>query len=222
MPTSSSTSCCSRCACAVAKPAPLFALDTHAGRGLYHLAAPARSAPRGRRRHRPLIAENPPRSALRRYLEAVSPPQAARRDAYPARPGCSRARCARSTGSRDARCSRKKRRCRGDARRRPPRARARRRWLRRHALPAAATDGESARPRPGADRPPYETQLAEFDTRWPRSARGCAASAGVFALWYPIKFAAQAGSVQRRAADLPAKSVLVAELLVRPTTRPCA
>lgn len=69
--------------------------------------------------------------------------------------------------------------------------------------------------------PPYEAQLAEFDTimpalrsaleRWPT---------GMFALWYPIKRRRALQPFYRRATDLPAKQVLIAELLVRPDDSP--
>lgn len=69
--------------------------------------------------------------------------------------------------------------------------------------------------------PPYEAQLAEFDTalaalrsalgRWPT---------GVYALWYPIKRRRALASFLRRAASLPAKQSLVVELLVRPDDSP--
>jgi len=69
--------------------------------------------------------------------------------------------------------------------------------------------------------PPYEAQLAEFDiiitalrsglTRWPN---------GIFALWYPIKLRRSLAPFLRRAERLPAKQILVAELLVRPDDTP--
>ncbi len=69
--------------------------------------------------------------------------------------------------------------------------------------------------------PPYEAQLAEFDTiiptlrsaleRWPT---------GMFALWYPIKLRRALQPFYRRATDLPGKSVLLAELQVRPADSP--
>ena len=65
--------------------------------------------------------------------------------------------------------------------------------------------------------PPYEAQDAEFDTvlaalreglsRWPT---------GCYALWYPIKRRRTLLPFLRKAALLPCKSVLLAELLVRP------
>jgi 23S rRNA (adenine2030-N6)-methyltransferase len=69
--------------------------------------------------------------------------------------------------------------------------------------------------------PAYETQLAEFDSalaalraglgRWPN---------GIFALWYPIKLRRSLGSFFRRAATLPGKQILLAELLVHPDDSP--
>ena len=65
--------------------------------------------------------------------------------------------------------------------------------------------------------PPYEAQRAEFEPilaalrsgllRWPQ---------GMFLLWYPVKQRATLQPFLRRAAHLPAKSVLIAELMVRP------
>ena len=69
--------------------------------------------------------------------------------------------------------------------------------------------------------PPYEAQLEEFDTaigalrealgRWPQAC---------YALWYPIKLRRSLQPFFRRAAALPARSALVAELLVRPDDSP--
>ncbi len=69
--------------------------------------------------------------------------------------------------------------------------------------------------------PPYEAQLAEFDTaldalrtglsRWPQ---------GIFALWYPIKQRRTLAPFLRNAAALPAKSSWIAELHVRATDSP--
>ena len=69
--------------------------------------------------------------------------------------------------------------------------------------------------------PPYEAQLAEFDrilaaladalVRWPQ---------GVYAVWYPIKQARTLAPFLRAATALPARSALVAELLVRPDDSP--
>ena len=69
--------------------------------------------------------------------------------------------------------------------------------------------------------PPYETQGAEFDailgalrdalTRWPT---------GMYAIWYPIKQRRTVLPFLRKAAALPIKQALVAELLVRPDDSP--
>src|SRR5690554_2034101 len=76
------------CDALVAKPAPLFALDTHAGRGLYRLAgASARRTGEADDGIARLLAETPREPLLRRYLEAVA---ACRKqhgpDAYPGSP----------------------------------------------------------------------------------------------------------------------------------------
>ena len=69
--------------------------------------------------------------------------------------------------------------------------------------------------------PPYEAQLDEFDavigslrdalTRWPQA---------VYAVWYPIKLRRSLQPFFRRAATLPAKSALLAELQVQPDDSP--
>ena len=69
--------------------------------------------------------------------------------------------------------------------------------------------------------PPYEAQLAEFELaikalreglqRWPQAT---------WALWYPIKQRRVLHPFLRSASHLPAKSALVAELLVRADDSP--
>jgi 23S rRNA (adenine2030-N6)-methyltransferase len=69
--------------------------------------------------------------------------------------------------------------------------------------------------------PPYEAQAAEFDAvlaalrdglaRWPT---------GMFAVWYPIKQRRTLAPFLRKAAALPCKSALVAELQVYPDDSP--
>ena len=69
--------------------------------------------------------------------------------------------------------------------------------------------------------PPYEAQEAEFATilaaladalaRWPT---------GIFAVWYPIKQRRTLAPFLRKAAALPCRSALVAELQVRPDDSP--
>ncbi len=69
--------------------------------------------------------------------------------------------------------------------------------------------------------PPYEAQLAEFDQIVPALRAALARWAtGIYALWYPIKRRRALQPFYRRAADLPAKSVLLVELLVRPDDSP--
>lgn len=69
--------------------------------------------------------------------------------------------------------------------------------------------------------PPYETQEAEYGAalaalteglqRWPQ---------GMFALWFPIKQRRSLQRFLRAVAKLPAKDILLAELLVRPDDSP--
>ncbi|RPE81176.1 23S rRNA (adenine(2030)-N(6))-methyltransferase RlmJ [Vulcaniibacterium tengchongense] len=213
------------CDALTAKPAPLFALDTHAGRGLYALDADAArrtgEAEGGIGR---LLAEAPRQPLLRRYLDAVRACRLAHgRAAYPGSPWL----LAHALREQDriAACELH-----------PEEADV----LRRHfaADPRMAVherDGYAALkallpPRTGATRyarglvlidPPYEAQLDEFDAvlgalrdalaRWPQA---------VYAVWYPIKLRRALRPFHRRAAALPAKSALVAELLVRADDSP--
>ena len=82
-----------------AKPAPCFALDTHAGRGLYALDAQGRAAHRrGRGRHRPKLAAPPGDAHIARYLAAIEACRAAHGPkAYPGSPVAARA-CPARTG----------------------------------------------------------------------------------------------------------------------------
>ncbi|BDU17299.1 23S rRNA (adenine(2030)-N(6))-methyltransferase RlmJ [Lysobacter auxotrophicus] len=213
------------CDALTAKPAAAFALDTHAGRGLY--ALDSNSAQRtgeaeggiGR-----LMAEAPKHPAIARYLTAI---RACRHDhgptAYPGSPwllahalreqdriaACElhpeEAGLLESTFARDSR------------------------------IAVHERDGYAAMkallpPRTGTTRlnrglvlidPPFEAQLEEFDaalgalrdalTRWPQ---------GMYAFWYPIKLRRSLQPFYRRAATLPAKSSFVAELLVRADDSP--
>ncbi|GAA5079855.1 23S rRNA (adenine(2030)-N(6))-methyltransferase RlmJ [Lysobacter panacisoli] len=213
------------CDALVAKPAPVFALDTHGGRGLY--ALDSNSAQRtgeaeggiGR-----LIAEAPKHPAIARYLAAV---RACRHDhgsaAYPGSPWL----LAHALREQDriAACELQ-----------PEEAGQLRAVFERDPRVAVHTrDGYAAMkallpPRIGETRynrglvlidPPYEAQLEEFDTalgalrdalgRWPQ---------GTYALWYPIKLRRSLQPFYRRAAALPAKSSLVVELQVRPDDSP--
>ncbi len=213
------------CDALVAKPAPLFALDTHAGRGLYHLSgASAQRTGEADDGIARLIAESPREPLLRRYLEAVA---ACRKqhgaDAYPGSPWLL-AHALRDI-DRIACCEVQ-----------PEEAKAlQATFSGERRLRVQAGDGYAAMrallpPRDGETRigrglvlidPPYETQLAEFDDALAAIRDGLRRfPQGVFALWYPIKLRRSLGPFQRRAADLPAKSALLAELMVRPDDSP--
>ena len=213
------------CDALTAKPAAAFALDTHAGRGLY--ALDSNSAQRtgeaeggiGR-----LAAEAPKHPAIARYLAAV---RACRHEhgptAYPGSPWL--LTHALREQDRIAACELH-----------PEEAGQLRHVFERDPRVAVhERDGYAAMkallpPRIGATRynrglvlidPPFEAQLEEFDTalaalrdaltRWPQ---------GIYALWYPIKLRRSLQPFYRRAATLPAKSSFVAELLVRADDSP--
>ena len=213
------------CDALAAKPAPCFALDTHAGRGLYRLDADAArrtgEAEGGIAR---LLAERPRAAAVRRYLSAVDACRGAHgAQAYPGSPWL----LAHALRAQDriACCELQ-----------PDEAKALHRHLGDDARLAIHTrDGYAAikallPPRHGALRyarglvlvdPPYEAQLGEFDaalaalrdglSRWPQ---------GCFVLWYPVKQGATLRPTMRRAAGLPGKSLLCVELAVRPDDSP--
>jgi 23S rRNA (adenine2030-N6)-methyltransferase len=213
------------CESLVAKPAACFALDTHAGRGLYRLdgesALRTGEAQDGIAR---LLAEAPRHPAIQRYLAAI---KACRLQhgphAYPGSPwllahalreqdriaACElhpeEANVLRDTFAGDPRVA-------------------------VHARDGYAAIKALLPPKHGATRfarglvlidPPYETQLDEFDTalaairealaRWPQ---------GMVALWYPIKQRRALRQFYRKAAGLDARSALLLELLVRPDDSP--
>ena len=207
----------------IAKPAPCFALDTHAGRGLYALDAEAAlrtgEAAGGVAK---LAGTGDP--SIARYLAAIAACRAEHGPrAYPGSPwllahalrdvdriACCELQLDEASFLEDL--------FRRDAR-----------------VAVHARDGYAAMkallpPRFGEQRiarglvlvdPPYEAQLEEFDlalgalrdalARWPQAT---------YALWYPIKLRRALQPFYRRAKDLPAKSALVAELLVRPDDSP--
>lgn len=213
------------CDALAAKPSPCFALDTHAGRGLYRLddeaALRTGEADAGITR----LQRDPPDDPLvARYLAAVAACRQAHGPlAYPGSPwllahalrGQDRIACCELQPEEAAAL---KAAFAGDGR-----------------IAVHARDGYGAirallPPRPGGVRigrglvlvdPPYERQLAEFDealdalgegmARWPQ---------GMFALWYPVKQRAALRPFLRRAAGLPARSALRVELLVRPADSP--
>ena len=213
------------CDALTAKPAAAFALDTHAGRGLY--ALDSNSAQRtgeaeggvGR-----LMAEAPKHPAITRYLSAI---RVCRHDhgptAYPGSPWL----LAHALREQDriAACELH-----------PEEAKQLESVFARDSRVAVhERDGYGAMkallpPRFGETRlnrglvlidPPFEAQLEEFDaalgslrdalTRWPQ---------GTYAFWYPIKLRRSLQPFYRRAATLPAKSSFVAELLVRADDSP--
>jgi len=209
----------------VAKPAPCFALDTHAGSGLYALDADA--ARRTGEADTGIVAllDNPPaEAAIARYLDAV---RACRQQhgehAYPGSPWLL-AHALRDT-DRIACCELQP----GEAAALKANFAADRR-VAIHArdgyaamkalLPPVVAGLRFARGLVLVD-PPYEAQGAEFDialaalrdglARWPQAT---------YALWYPIKQRRSLRGFQREAAQLPAKSALVAELLVHPDDSP--
>lgn len=209
----------------VAKPAACFALDTHAGRGLYALDAEAAvrtgEADGG---IGALLAKPPTDPAIARYLDAV---QACRRQygdaAYPGSPwllahalrDVDRIACCELQPEEAAAL---KANFAGDRR------------LAVHArdgyaalkalLPPVVSGQRFARGLVLVD-PPYEAQAAEFDialaalrdglARWPQAT---------YALWYPIKQRRSLQPFYRQAAQLDARSAVLLELLVREDDSP--
>lgn len=213
------------CEALTAKPSACFALDTHAGRGLYKLDGEAAQttgeAQDGIAR---LQAEAPRDPAIQRYLAAV---RACRTQhggtAYPGSPWLL-AHALREI-DRIAACELH-----------PEEAAV----LKQHfsadpRIAMHARDGYAGLkallpPKHGTQKfarglvlidPPFEAQLAEFDialtalkdglARWPQ---------GIFTLWFPIKQGRALQPFRRAAAKLPAKSALLLELLVRPDDSP--
>ena len=209
------------CDALTAKPAPCFALDTHAGRGLYKLdgesAQKTGEAQDGIAR---LVAEAPRDPAIQRYLTAV---RACRQEhgshAYPGSPWL----LAHALREQDriAACELlpEEAAVLEDAFARDPRVAV-------HARDGYAAIKAMLPPKHGATKfarglvlvdPPYEAQDDEFPKvlaalrdgleRWPT---------GCYAVWYPIKRARSLLPFFRKVAALPCKSALRVELLVRP------
>jgi 23S rRNA (adenine2030-N6)-methyltransferase len=213
------------CDALTAKPAPVFALDTHAGRGLYALDGnAARRTAESAGGIGQLSAREPIAPALDRYLGAVASCRAVHGErAYPGSPwllahalrGQDRIACCELQPKEAAAL---KRNFGGDPR-----------------IAVYPREGYAAMaallpPRHGSNRfarglvlvdPAYESQLQELDDalaglrvglrRW---AQAC------YLLWYPIKRRRTLQPFYRRATDLPAQSVLRVELLVRPDDSP--
>ena len=211
------------CDALAAKPAPCFALDTHAGRGLYRLEGEesqrSGEAAGGVARLRRGIDP-----AIDRTLDAIDACRAMHgADAYPGSPWLlahalrmqDRIACCELQPDEAAAL---KANFAGDAR---VAVHARDGYAALKALLPPRIDGERyARGLVLVD-PPYEAQLREFDAafaalrdglaRWPQAT---------FALWYPIKQRRDLQPMLREAAALPAKSALLAELLVRADDSP--
>jgi 23S rRNA (adenine2030-N6)-methyltransferase len=209
----------------VAKPAPCFALDTHAGSGLYALDADA--ARRTGEANTGIVAllEDPPAEpATARYLDAVRACRRAHGEhAYPGSPwllahalrDIDRIACCELQSDEAATL---KANFAGDRR---VAVHARDGYAAMKALLPPVVAGQRVGRGLVLVDPPYEAQGAEFDialaalrdglTRWPQA---------IFVLWYPIKQRRSLRAFQREASQLPAKSILVAELLVHPDDSP--
>ena len=214
------------CEALARKPAAAFALDTHAGRGSYDLsggeAARTGESSAGFAR---LAGAAPADPLVARYLAAVGACREAlaNDDAYPGSPWLlahalreqDRIACCELQPEEAAAL---KARLRHD-----PRVAIHQRdgYAAIRALLPPVVDGTRfARGLVLVD-PPYEAQLAEFEIalralreglqRWPQAT---------WMLWYPIKQRRVLLPFLRQAANLPAKSALVAELLVRADDSP--
>ena len=211
------------CEALVAKPAACFALDTHAGRGLYRLegeeARRTGEAAEGVARLRTGVDP-----AIDRYLDAIAACRAANGDdAYPGSPwllahalrAYDRIACCELQPEEAAAL---KANFAGDAR---VAVHARDGYAAIKALLPPKVDGERYARGLVLIDPPYEAQLAEFDAAFVALREGLARwPQAVFALWYPIKQRRTLQPMLREAAALPAKSALLVELLVRPDDSP--
>jgi 23S rRNA (adenine2030-N6)-methyltransferase len=211
------------CDALTAKAAPCFALDTHAGRGLYRLAG-TEALRSGEARGGIERVAGGGDSLLARYLAAIAACRHVHgEDAYPGSPWL--LAHAFRPQDRIACCELEPR----------EHAALKANFTDDPRVATHARDGYTAMrallpPRVGEQRfvrglvlvdPPYEAQLAEFDLaiaalreglgRWPQAA---------FALWYPIKRRRDLAAVYRGFADLPARAALRCELLVRPDDSP--
>lgn len=213
------------CDALTAKPSPLYALDTHAGRGLYRLdGAAAQRTGEARGGIERLAGAGRLPAPLLRYLDAVEACRAQHGPAsYPGSPWLlayalraqDRIACCELQSEETVRL----RAAVGD----DPRVAVHHRdgYAAMHALLPPRVDGERFGRGLVLVDPPYEKQQGEFDdafdalrdglARWPQ---------GTFALWYPVKLRRALQPAYRRAAALPARSALVVELLVRPDDSP--
>lgn len=213
------------CDALVAKQAPCFALDTHAGRGLYLLdgVEATRSGEAGDGVEKLSDDANAP-GPVRRYLAAVATCRRAYgRSAYPGSPWL----LAHALRAQDAITCCELQAEEAAVLRRTFRADAR---VRVHQRDGYAAMGALLPPRVDGTRfarglvlvdPPYERQLDEFEhalaalanglERWPQAC---------YALWYPIKLRRSLQPFLRAAAAVNAGSALTCELLVRRADSP--
>ncbi len=196
------------------KEAAFFALDTHAGRGLYDLRAPeALKTGEAQRGVQQLVETGFAEPALAGYFAAIRARRGVRLTLYPGSP----ALIAASLRSQDRACF---------AELAPAEARATQREIESAGSIRTLIDDGYAVLRaslPPAERrglvlidPPYES-LEEFKAltqafadayrRWPT---------GTYLLWYPIRSATQRELVHRRFERLRVPKMLVADLAVRP------
>ncbi|MFZ5657643.1 MAG: 23S rRNA (adenine(2030)-N(6))-methyltransferase RlmJ [Pseudomonadota bacterium] len=214
------------CDALTAKPSPVFALDTHAGRGLYRIDD--ESARRTGEAEGGIVRLDGQGSGLPapvlRYVQAVD--DCRRRHgayAYPGSPWL----LAHALRAQDriACCELQ-----------PEEAAAlKANFADDPRVAVHARDGYSGMrallpPRSGSERfgrglvlvdPPFEKQLDEYDDAIRALREGLERWAqGTFALWYPIKQRRALQPAYRRFSTLPARSVLVVELLVRADDSP--
>lgn len=213
------------CDALTAKPAPCFALDTHAGSGVYRLREErARRTAEADEGISLLLAAAPRQPLVARYLQAVAACRAEHgADAYPGSPwllahalreqdriACCETESAVAGALRHA--------MGGDGR------------VSIHAGDGYAAMKSLLPPRQGGQRfnrglvlvdPPYEAQAMEFDialkamrdvlARWPQ---------GIQMLWYPIKQRRTLTPFVRAATKLQTRGSLLVELLVRADDSP--
>ena len=214
------------CDALTVKAAPIYALDTHAGAGVYLLdggeALKTGEAAGGIGR---LLAKPPQDPAIARYLAAVATCRAETGQplVYPGSPWLlahalrdqDRIACCEL---REEEAVLLKRNLGRDMR---IAVQPRDGYAAMHALlPPKIGDTKFARGLVLID-PPYEAQLDEFDTalsalrdaivRWPQA---------VYVLWYPIKRRVALMPFYRKLNHMQAKSSLICELLVRPDDSP--
>ena len=207
------------------KPAACFALDTHAGRGLYALDADAsKRTGESREGIERLSAATPGDVNILRYLNAVAACRTRYGEhAYPGSPWLL-AQALRPI-DRIACCELQ-----------PEEATALKANL--HGDPRIAVhqrDGYAALkallpPFHGAQRfgrglvlldPPYEAQLAEFNLALAALRNGLSRwSHATYVLWYPIKQRRTLAPFYRNAAELPSESTMLVELLVHADDSP--